>query len=116
MPHINWDTQECENKFTIKPNPHYGMQVNQAMVDLALRNSPSQHISEPTRGSNILDLVFTTCPALIQKTTIYAGMSDHDCIITDLNLKVTRPKTRPRKIFLYKRANVDEMKEEIESA
>lgn len=39
LPHINWDTQKCENKFIIKPNPHYGIKVNQALVDLALRTS-----------------------------------------------------------------------------
>ena len=34
-------------------------------------------------------------------------MSDHDLVITELDLKMKPPKKKPRKIFIFKRADVD---------
>ena len=42
-------------------------------------------------------------------------MSDHDLVITELDLKIKPPKKKPRKIFLFKRADVDRLRENISS-
>ena len=38
-------------------------------------------------------------------------MSDHDLVITELDLKIKPPKKIPRKIFLFKRADVERLRD-----
>ena len=113
LPHINWDTEDHENKFYIQQNPQYGHEVNQAMLDLVNRNSLSQHSNKPTRGTNILDLVLTTNPSLVTDSQVKDGTSDHDIVITDLDLKRRPQKKNPQKIYIYKRADTDSLKKVI---
>ena len=40
-------------------------------------------------------------------------MSDHDLVITELDLKIKPPKKKPRKIFLFKRADVERLRDSI---
>ena len=96
-------------------NPQYGTAVNQALLDIVNHHSLSQCIKDPTRNSNILGLVLTTSPDLIKSTIVCEGMSDHDLVITELDLKIKPPKKKPRKIFLFKRADVDRLRESISS-
>ena len=42
-------------------------------------------------------------------------MSDHDLVITELDLKIKPPKKKRRKIFLFKRADVDRLRDNISS-
>ena len=73
------------------------------MLDLANRNSLSQHSNKPTRGTNILDLVLTTNPSLINDIQVVEGMSDFDIDITDLDLKEDlKGKTLERFVFTRK--------------
>lgn len=111
LPHINWDIEDGENKFSIRPSPQlYGNAVNEAMLDLVNQNSLSQVTNKPTRGDNILDLVLTTSPDLIRSIGIEEGMSDHDIVIVDLNLKVKPQRKRSRRVYIYKKADTDNLK------
>ena len=60
-----------------------------------------------------MDLVFTTNPDLVKSTIVSEGMSDHDLVITELDLKMKPPKKKPRKIFLFKRADVERLGDSI---
>ena len=40
-------------------------------------------------------------------------MSDHDLVITELDLKIKPPKKKRRKIFLFKRADVERLRDSI---
>ena len=60
----------------MRADPQCGTAVNQAFLDMVNHHSLSQCIKKPTRGINILDLVLTTNPDLIQRTQIREGMSD----------------------------------------
>ena len=42
-------------------------------------------------------------------------MSDHDLVNSELDLKIKPPKKKPRKIFLFKRADVDRLRDNISS-
>jgi hypothetical protein len=44
-------------------------------------NELTQIVREPTRGNNIIDLMFTTNPGLISSVEVHPGMSDHNVII-----------------------------------
>lgn len=54
-------------------------------------HSLSQCVKDPTRNSNILDQVHTTNPDLVKSTIICEGMSDHDLVLTELDLKIKSP-------------------------
>ena len=51
----------------------------------------TQVVEEPTRHNNILDLVFTSHPDLIEGTYVVPGMSDHSAVICDINFKTKPP-------------------------
>ncbi|KAL3872636.1 hypothetical protein ACJMK2_035851 [Sinanodonta woodiana] len=71
-------------------------------------------VTEATRGNNILDHLFTTNPALVHNIEIHPGMSDHGVIITDINIKAKKSKKKPRKIHLFKKADWDNFKSDVE--
>jgi hypothetical protein len=73
-------------------------------------NDLTQVVREPTRGNNILDLMFTTNPGFISSIEVHPGMSDYIVIITDVNLKAESAKKKPHKVFLYEKADMDGLK------
>ena len=66
----------------------------------------------PTRGNNILDLVFTTNNNLIENITVEDGISDHQAVIVSITTKVKTAK-KPRKIFMYSKGNIPKIKEQL---
>ena len=54
---------------------------------------------EPTRGENNLDLFFTTNPSLVKNSTVVPGISDHDMVVTDCELRPIYNRPKPRKTF-----------------
>ena len=51
----------------------------------------TQVVKEPTRHNNILNLVFTTHPDLIEGTYVVAGLSHRSAVICDINFKTKSP-------------------------
>ena len=70
-----------------------------------------QMVHIPTRNSNILDLLFTDAPDLINKVSSAPGLSDHDTVIVDHQLKAFINKKEPRSVPLYHKANWEEVKQ-----
>ena len=97
LPSIQW----TENY--VKANPQYGYELNDAFIEFVNDKNLSQVVSEPTRFDNTLDLFLTTSPSMVTSCTVKNGMSDHSCVVTDINLKPCRPKKTKRKVYLYKR-------------
>ena len=60
---------------------------------------------KPTREDNLLDLVFTTNPTLIKSSSNTPGISDHDIVVVDSDTKPFYSKQKPRKCFLFSKAN-----------
>ena len=73
-----------------------------------------QIVHFPTRKENTLDLFFTNNPNLIDSVKPIPGISDHDSIV-QVNFNVSAPvqKTKPHKIYKFKQANFDKMREEL---
>ena len=44
-------------------------------------------MTSPTRGQNILDLILTTNPTLADNVSINPGLSDHDIVLIQVNVK-----------------------------
>ncbi|KAF2355053.1 Reverse transcriptase domain [Trinorchestia longiramus] len=78
-------------------------------------NSLQQHVNEPTRGNNILDLVMTTTDLSINGLEVTDKIGDHQMI--DFSLEVQDPNTRTqhKQVLDCKRANFELMKEELGS-
>ena len=107
LPSIQW----TENY--VKANPQYGYEINDAFIEMVNDKNLSQVVSEPTRFDNTLDLILTTSPSMVTSCTVKTGMSDHICVINNINLKLRRPKKTKRKVYLYKKENIKSIKREL---
>ena len=67
----------------------------------------------PTRGSNLLDLLFTNRPTLIHQSDPVPGISDHDIILTTFQTKAYYQENIARKIFLWNRLNQNNIKAKL---
>ncbi|XP_033628827.1 uncharacterized protein LOC117291298 [Asterias rubens] len=76
-----------------------------------------QLVKEPTRISeaaqNILDLVLSTHPNYIEKCKVVPGISDHEVVLFTLNLKPKLNKKVPRKVYLYGKANMENLRADM---
>ena len=110
-PDIDWENNTIVSG---KNKPQYGMRLNQTLMDLANDNMLSQMQHSPSRGDNILDLIFTTIPDQIRKVETVPGMSDHDAVAVELDTTVKYACKKPRKVFLYKKGNMDGLRDDME--
>ena len=78
--------------------------------------SVTQVIEEPTRHNNILDLVFTTHLDLIEGTYVVPGMSDHSAVVCDITFKTKPPLNLPRSVYLYKRADMEWLRQQLRNS
>ena len=72
-----------------------------------------QMVTSPTLGQNILDLFLTTNPTLMDNVSITPGLSDHDIVLIQVNVKSEVLKQVPRNIYLYKKADWDQLKQSM---
>ena len=107
LPDINWPSH------TIKPNPQYGYKVNRALLDTVEDHGLIQQVHKPTRLNNILDLLFTTNPDLVDMVEVYPGMSDHSIVTAVINVKAKRNIQPPRKVFVYKKMNTNGLRSDM---
>ena len=82
--------------------------------DLLDDKGMTQLINEPTRNTNILDLVLINNPTLVSEVTVIPGISDHDCPVVTLYTKVTHRRKLPkRKIPQYHKAKWDQFSDHM---
>ena len=102
---INWD------QGTISPisNP-------KAVIDLVLCISQQFELTqlqcEPTRLDNLLDLFFTNKPTLLKSVTAIPGISDHEIVLADCDIKPTINKRAPRYIHQRRKPDWEKLKSE----
>ena len=104
LPDISWDKRE------VKTSPQYGKDFNQLAIDTMDDYALTQMVSEPTRGNNILDLLFSSCPDLVQNVTVSPGISDHSSVMAEVALKAKISKKKPRKVYMYGKADPEDLK------
>ena len=109
VPSVNWSS------LTVSNPPQYGQSVNQEVLNLAVQNELYQIQHERTRMNNVLDLVFVTNMNLVNNIKVYPGMSDHNCIITDINLKVKHCRKPPRTVYRFSKGNMDTVMHDLET-
>ena len=79
--------------------------MQQELVDLMSFHNLTQVHNQSTREGNLLDLVFVSNLTLVKSSTNLPGLSDHDIIITDMEARVYHQNSKPRKCFIYKKAD-----------
>ncbi|KAF2351558.1 Endonuclease/exonuclease/phosphatase [Trinorchestia longiramus] len=100
LPHINWTTRQSQAP-------------GSKLIDLMNTNSLQQHVNEPTRGNNILDLVMTTTDLSINGLEVTDKIGDHQMIDFSLEVQDPNSSTQHKQVFDYKRENFELMREEL---
>ena len=101
FPDVNWDT------LSVKPGGAY-VGLSRQMIEIANDFGLEQVVREPTIGKNTLDLFFTTNPTLVERSTVTPGLSDHDGVpLIIISAKPRVIKQRPRKVYLYHKADTN---------
>ena len=108
IPDVDW------NSFTFPPGGYHPA-VNKIMINIAISRHLSQFVRDPTRGKNILDLCFTNCDQLVEKTSISAGISDHNIITVLMSLKLPRLCKPSRRVFIYSMADFKAISSSLDS-
>ena len=106
-PDINWS--DC----VVNQNPGYGYELNQALIDIMNDHDLVQKNHKPTRLDATLDLLFATNPDLVKNLDVCQGMSDHMILLTDVQVNVKLPKKKARKIYIYRKGNMDSVKDDM---
>ena len=65
---------------------------------------------EPTQESAILDLFLTNKLGLVKSCTVIPGLSDHDIILTDCDVRAVSVKKPPRVTFKWGKADWDKIR------
>ena len=108
LPDADWESG------THKPSPQYGKEVNEKALELMSDLFMTQVVTEVTRGKNTLDLLFTTCPDLVENIEVGPGISDHDSVSADVLLRAHVSRQKPRKVYMYAKADQGKMRQEIQ--
>ena len=108
LPDINWSKQQITNNRTASKHNKLLEIIN----EFGLQNM----MNNPTRidSGNILDLILTSNPSIIVNTHTTPGMSDHEAVTFNVNLNPVHNRKPPHKIFQYKSANWDKLKDDID--
>ena len=108
LPDINWSEQSIINR-------QYPIRTNQTFLEIVADNGLKQIVDFTTRKDNTLDLILTSHPAfkLRCKPLPSIGNSDHDIVLLDLACKPFKPKPVRRKIYLWKKAEIHKIKEDL---
>ena len=105
LPGIIWG-----DNVTIKDTPSYLSQVNERLIELCDTLGLTQVVQQPTRENNIMDLFLVTSPDRCTEADILTGISDHDAVCLSYNRRVNRNKKSSRKVYLFKRADMESLK------
>ena len=104
LPGVNWNT------YSVNPGSR-DVQDCQCLLDIAQDFHLSQLVTEPTRTTNttanILDLILTSKPSLVENVHVTPGLSDHDIVIASVLHRAPRNNCKPRVILDFKRGNAE---------
>ena len=106
LPSWNWSEMKFKDKGSYRKS-------HEDFVDVLNDCDLQQVVLEPTRASNILDVIFTNAPDLVPRVEVIPGLSDHCIVFLEYNVKVDRKKNALRQIYLYRRADWEKIKDEM---
>ena len=104
VPDIEWDIPAVKKGAKNKT-------LQQELLNTTTQHSLVQIQDKPTRENSILDLYFTDNPSLIKYSEVVPGISDHEMVVVDQDLHAVYNKHKSRKIYKYKKADWDGIRE-----
>ena len=106
LPDIDWKTNSIVSH-------NYLIPINKSILDMIHDLGAEQMVDFPTRKDSILDIFVTNRPSLVNKCNPIPGLGHHDIVLIDANIVPTRQKPTRRLIYLWKKANLTEMEQDI---
>ena len=103
---IDWQHKSLEESYVSVP-------FREKLLSITEDFHFEQLVTTPTRGVNILDLLFVSHPDLVTSCETSPGISDHSAIVAEVSTQVKLVKKQPREIFLYHKANWDLIRERM---
>ena len=105
LPNIDWRH--------FNPSPVVHSKENNLLCDAISDFNLQQMVMEPTRGANILDLLFTNRPDILHEVKVVDGLpgSDHDAVYFPINLGRRRLSRQRQLVYNFKKANFDLFRE-----
>jgi len=91
----------------------YPVDINQLILKMVDDCYFTQLVDSPTRNENILDIIFTNRPSLINYCNVISGISDHEAVLTSFMAQAVYHKEGDRKRYLWNKANFQEMNIEL---
>ena len=130
LPDIDWtaisplDIDDADYINPIIPHTNRRL-LHDTFIDIVNTFSLSQTVLTPTRTqtitrpngivktSHILDLFLTNSILNIINTQVLPGLSDHDLVLIDADLRPKRQRQKRRQVFLYSRTDMNSMKNDM---
>ena len=97
-PDINWESGHTFNFSKAKP-------LHERLIEIFQDHHLTQLQRDPTRHQNVLDLYATNKPGLVKTMSTIPGISDHEIIVADCDIKPHFAKKKSRKVYSYKNAD-----------
>ena len=91
LPKFSW----AENLPSLKQDCNYPSLYGD-FADIMADFNLTQMVTEPTRYENTLDLFLTNNPTLVSKVEIMPGLSNHDIVYSEVNIKPQIVTQKPR--------------------
>ena len=108
LPGLDWKGN------TLKSNTQYPS-IHHKFTEILDDNGLAQIVEEPSRGTNILDLIVTNQPSSFRRTEIIPGVSDHEIVYTEIDIVPTRQQQKPCQIPLYSKAKWDNVISDVKA-
>ena len=105
LPNINW-----KDSVVLAGNE---VKHHEKLLQIVSDSNLHQMQFNNTREESNLDLVFINYPDLITSCITAPGMSDHDLVVIDSKLTITHNTKSRRKIHIYKKANWEQIRYDI---
>ena len=105
---IEWSTMQVPEEV---PNRH----VQSQLLEIAREHCLAQVVNIHTRADKTLDLLLTNSPSPVNRVKGMPpiGKADHDIVYVEYDIKAKRIQQAPQKIYLYKRADMDGLRDHL---
>ena len=110
LPGIDWPNETVKTKATNRSECSQLLEISKNLL-------LDQIVLDPTRitetQANTLDLFFTNNETLVNQARIIPGISDHETVFIESSQRPMMKKITPHKVWQYRKANYEQLKEEL---